>query len=331
MGIVDMDDTLPVAGAPRSRLSWIFVGDDGLRAGWSIVLFFIFVALLTIGLVLIVRAVHPGKLAVGAGMSPETAILQEALSLIAVGVAALLMSLIERRRFGRYNLAAPAPAADFVKGLVWGVVMLSILVALLDLTGGIAFDGAALSGGAIVSYGVEWLIAFLLVALFEEFAFRGYLQFTLARGITGIVRTISPQSRAAPTIGFWVAAISLSIVLFAVAHTTNGGETPMGIISVSLAGLLLVFSLWWTGSLCWAIGFHCAWDWAQSYLYGVADSGMVSKGHLLATHPIGPELLSGGATGPEGSVLVIPVVLLAIAAVWKTMPRRLPPVVDGRA
>jgi membrane protease YdiL (CAAX protease family) len=253
------------------------------------------------------------------------------LSLIAVGVAALLMSLIERRRFGRYNLAVPAPVPDFVKGLISGIAMLSILVGLLDLSGGIAFQGIALSGGAIVSYGVEWLIAFLLVALFEEFAFRGYLQFTLARGITGIIRAISPDNRAAPTIGFWVAGIVLSIVLFAVAHMMNGGETPMGIVSVSMAGLLFVFSLWWTGSLWWAIGFHCTWDWAQSYLYGVADSGMVSKGHLLVTRPIGAKLLSGGTTGPEGSILVVPVVLVAIAIVWKTTPRRLPPVVDGRA
>lgn len=326
-----MDDMLPAADAPRSRLSWIFVGDDGLRAGWSIVLFSIFVALLTIGLVLIVRALHLGSFAAGAGAKPAATILQEVLSLIAVGVAALLMSLIERRRFGRYNLAAPAPVPDFVKGLISGIAMLSILVGLLDLAGGIAFQGIALSGGAIVSYGVEWLIAFLLVALFEEFAFRGYLQFTLARGITGIIRAISPDNRAAPTIGFWVAGIVLSIVLFAVAHMMNGGETPMGIVSVSMAGLLFMFSLWWTGSLWWAIGFHCTWDWAQSYLYGVADSGMVSKGHLLVTHPIGAELLSGGTTGPEGSILVVPVVLVAIAIVWKTTPRRLPPVVDGRA
>jgi membrane protease YdiL (CAAX protease family) len=326
-----MDDMLPAADAPRSRLSWIFVGDDGLRAGWSIVLFSIFVALLTIGLVLIVRALHLGSFAAGAGAKPAATILQEVLSLIAVGVAALLMSLIERRRFGRYNLAVPAPVPDFVKGLISGIAMLSILVGLLDLAGGIAFQGIALSGGAIVSYGVEWLIAFLLVALFEEFAFRGYLQFTLARGITGIIRAISPDNRAAPTIGFWVAGIVLSIVLFAVAHMMNGGETPMGIVSVSMAGLLFVFSLWRTGSLWWAIGFHCTWDWAQSYLYGVADSGMVSKGHLLVTHPIGAELLSGGTTGPEGSILVVPVVLVAIAIVWKTTPRRLPPVVDGRA
>ena len=62
-----------------------------------------------------------------------------------------------------------------------------------------------------------------------------------------------------------------------------------------------------------------------------ADSGLVSQGHLLATTPTGNPLLSGGATGPEGSVLVIPVLLASMLVVWKTMPRRLPPVLDGEA
>jgi len=326
-----MDDTLPVTGARRSRLSWIFMGDDGLRAGWSIVLFFVFVTLATIGLIVALRALHLSRVSLAAGMSPSIAIRQEALSLFTVAIAALIMSLIERRRFVRYNLGGPAPISDSVKGLLSGLVMLSVLVGLLRLTGGIAFDGMALSGGSLVGYGLAWLVAFLLVGLFEEFSFRGYLQFTLTRGVTGIVRAISPNNRAAPTIGFWIAAVVFSIVLFAAVHTGNGGETPMGIISVSMAGLLLVFSLWWTGSLWWAIGFHCAWDWAQSYLYGVADSGLVSQGHLLNSHPTGAALLSGGTTGPEGSILVVPVVLVAMAVVAVTMPRRLPPVIDGRA
>ena len=123
----------------------------------------------------------------------------------------------------------------------------------------------------------------------------------------------------------------LSIVLFAFVHTGNGGETAMGIIAVSLAGLAFVFSLWWTGSLWWAIGFHAAWDWAQSYLYGVADSGLISEGHLLASRPTGTALISGGTTGPEGSVLVVPVLLATLVVIWRTMPRRSPPILDGKA
>jgi membrane protease YdiL (CAAX protease family) len=309
----------------------MFVGRDGLRAGWSLLLFVIMALLCAAGLFYLMVLLGPAQLSIGSGMSPKGAIVQELLSLAMVGIPALIMSRIEHRRFSRYGFRGPDALGDFGKGLLGGFALLSLLVALLWVSGGIAFDGVALSGGAAVGYAAVWLVAFLLVALFEEFAFRGYLQFTLARGVAGMVRAISPGSRAAPTIGFWTAATAFSIVLFALAHTSNGGETPMGILSVSLAGVILVFSLWWTGSLWWAVGFHCAWDWAQSYLYGVADSGMVSQGHLLTTHATGSPLLSGGPTGPEGSILVVPVTLIALVVIARTMPRRLPPVIDGEA
>jgi membrane protease YdiL (CAAX protease family) len=321
-----MDDTVPA----RSGFAAIFVGRDGLRAGWSLLLFAALVMLASMAMVFGLRAIHPGALHTGGGMAPGTTIVQEGLSLLVVGIPALIMSLIERRRFARYNVGAPHPLAAFGKGLVAGLVMLSILIGLLAATGSIRFGGLAIGGGAIVTYGVEWLIAFVLVGLFEEFAFRGYLQFTLSRGVAGLADWLGAKRHAA-AIGFWVAAIVFSVILFAYAHTSNGGETVMGLTAVSLAGIAFVFSLWWTGSLWWAIGFHTAWDWAQSYLYGVADSGLISEGHLLVTDPAGNPMLSGGSAGPEGSVLVIPILLVSMLVVWKTMPRRLPPVLDGEA
>lgn len=323
-----MSDTVAVP-ARRSRVASIFVGDDGLRAGWSLLIFAALIIGLSFAMVRIMHAVAPDALSVGGGMTPRGTIIQEVLSLLLVGIAAFVMSLIERRRFVRYNLTGPDRLRDFVKGLASGLGALSVLVGLLYVAGGISFSGLAIGGAAIPLYAVEWLAAFLLVGLFEEFAFRGYLQFTLARGVAGFARALGTSASRAATIGFWAAAIVFSIVLFAVVHTGNGGETAMGIIAVSLAGLTFVFSLWWTGSLWWAIGFHAAWDWAQSYLYGVADSGLISQGHLLVSAPAGNPLISGGSTGPEGSLLVIPVLIGSMLLVARTMPRRAAPILDG--
>jgi uncharacterized protein len=85
--------------------------------------------------------------------------------------------------------------------------------------------------------------------------------------------------------------------------------------------MVFCFSLWRTGSLWWAIGFHTAWDWAQSFLYGVADSGIMVRQHLLATHPLGKPLLSGGATGPEGSIFILPIVLIIVLIIIVTVPQ----------
>jgi CAAX protease family protein len=75
------------------------------------------------------------------------------------------------------------------------------------------------------SYGLQWGIAFLLTALFEESLLRGYLQSTLARGV-----------------GFWWASVLLSLAIGAT-HLPNHGESPIGIFSVVGAGLLFCLSL----------------------------------------------------------------------------------------
>ena len=307
-----------------SQPNRIFFGDDGLRAGWSLA---IFLAPFTALYLLFWLARHnhlvpdnPPSAAIT--LTPALTIFGEGLPLLFIAFAALVMSLIEHRPFTRYGLTLRRLLPDFAAGLFWGVLALSLLIALLWITHAISFDGVALRTGPALTYAAEWAFAFLLVGLFEEFCFRGYLQFTLARGISGIVRALSPSNPHSHAIGFWTSAFLLSGCIFAYTHTSNGGETILGILAVACAGAVFVFSLWRTGSLWWAIGFHSAWDWAQSFLYGTPDSGGLIQGHLLATHPVGSKLLSGGSDGPEGSVLVFPVLLLVALTIHITLPRR---------
>ncbi len=96
----------------------------------------------------------------------------------------------------------------------------------------------------------------------------------------------------------------------------------MGLFAAGAIGLVFCLSLWYTGSLYWAVGFHAAWDWGESYFYGTSDSGMVAQGHLLGEHPVGKLLWSGGPTGPEGSLLVIPLILIIALAMWLWWGRR---------
>jgi uncharacterized protein len=161
----------------------------------------------------------------------------------------------------------------------------------------------------------------LFVGLLEEFWFRGYLQFTLARGIAGIACAYGCGKGRARQTGFWTSA-AVMCFFFVLSHTGNQGESPLGILSAAIAGMVFAFSLYRTGSLWWAIGFHTAWDWTQSYLYGVADSGAMVRGHLLSAVPVGLPLLSGGAAGPEGSIFVIPTLLLVALVIRLTLPRR---------
>jgi uncharacterized protein len=300
----------------------IFFGDEGLRAGWGILLF----VLLCFGSNYTIIRLHllPAQPQTNpAQSSPELApvpsIISEGVMLLLVSLATLILSRIERRPVTVYGLGGSGRLRLFLHGLFWGLVLLSVLVLVLWKAHLLVFDRELLAPFAIFRYAAVWAFGFLIVALFEETFLRGYLQFTLTRGLSGLYRRFTTPKRAG-AFGYWTAGFVLCSV-FAFGHGNNPGESPFGLFAVGLFGLTFIFSLWRTGSLWWAIGAHTSWNWAQSFLYGVGDSGNMIRYHLLASHPIGQPLLSGGTTGPEGSIFVLPTLALLVAATFFAVPR----------
>lgn len=232
----------------------------------------------------------------------------EALTFGVVLLITWLMSRIEHRRFGEYGLGGNRRRwPQLGQGAIVGFGALSVLILFLYLGHWITFGGSLLhSPGAILENGFLWLIAFILVGFFEEFFFRGYLQFTLARGI------------GFGAVGFFIAALIFNFG-FGFGHGSNPGESPIGLWTAGLIGFVFCISLWYTRSLWWAIGFHATWDWGESFFYGTADSGGVSQGRLLDSHPHGKLLMSGGPTGPEGSALCLAVIVLIAIFIWLTL------------
>jgi hypothetical protein len=43
--------------------------------------------------------------------------------------------------------------------------------------------------------------------------------------------------------------------------------------------------------------------------------------HLFATHPVGKPILSGGATGPEGSIFVLAILAIISLIIVFTLPQ----------
>jgi membrane protease YdiL (CAAX protease family) len=121
--------------------------------------------------------------------------------------------------------------------------------------------------------------------------------------------------------GFWPAAI-LSSLLFGLGHAFNAGETKIAVTGTVLIALVWCFSLKRTGTLWFAIGMHAAWDWGESFLYGVPDSGHQAVGALMRPSIGGPAWLSGGSAGPEGSALDLIFTLLIWLALARRFPRR---------
>jgi hypothetical protein len=352
---------------PRETLTAqrIFLGSQGLRAGWSVLIFvllsgFPLLSSFTghIGLFnYVVGTAFYWLHLVGRGdeFTASTVLIGELSVLLALIGAAALVALIEHHRsLLAFNLTGPRRFPHFLGGLAAGFLALSALVGALAWGGWLHFGPIALSGAEIFKYGALWGCVFLVGGCFEEGTFRCYLQFTLTRGINfwwalgiigalclrlllhsrgngvwgvyaaallGLLPCLWLHLKKAEGAGFWQAAWVTS-TLFGFIHTGNNGENPIGIFAAALVGFVFCVSVRVTGSAWWAIGCHASWDWAETYFYGTADSGLVAAGHYLTSNPAGNIFWSGGADGPEGSILVIGVLLLLLAALLVLYGRR---------
>jgi membrane protease YdiL (CAAX protease family) len=297
------------AGAQRSGMENIFMGPSGMRSGWRLLIFiFLLLACLKAegftlkhipGVDAWFKAQDPNV------FTPAIAILSESILLFGLVVATAVMALIEKRTYADYYL----PMNQFLgkrfwQGVPYGFAMLSLLLVLIAAFRGFSLGGMALSGADALKFGALYGIAFLMVGLVEEGCFRGYMQATLGPGI-----------------GFWPAAIVLSI-LFGAIHLSNLGEAWFGAAMAGSFGILAAFSLQRTGNIWFPIGMHAAWDWAETYFYGVPDSGFLAKGHLFDSSFHGATWLTGGTVGPEGSVFAFLVLIIGGVGIHFIFPKR---------
>ena len=218
-------------------------------------------------------------------VSPQNVLLDEIVGFASAFGAALLMAKFEKCSVGVYGLPLQGAFGKlFWQGVVLGLGEVALLLALIKAFGGYSFGSMALHGSALWGWGVFWATAFVAVGLSEEFLFRGYMQYTLSRGL-----------------GFWPAAIALSL-LFGAVHLRNPGEGPAGAASVAATGLVFAFALRRTGNLWLAVGWHASFDFGETFLFSVPNSGVVYDQRLSAAVLHGKPWLTGGTVGPEGSV-----------------------------
>jgi uncharacterized protein len=281
---------------PQSKTN-VFIGENGLRSGWRLLIYFVILVASVFALGALVRML---QLKVD-GLNAWGLLRQELPGFAIVLGGALIMSLIEKKPAGVYGLpVGELLGKKFWLGFVIGLMEVSLLIGLIGAFGGYSFGSIALGNNEILKNGLLYLVGFTFVGLFEEFLFRGYTQYTFADGI-----------------GFWPAAVILS-TLFGGAHLMNQGEGWVGAASVVMIALFFCFTLKRTGNLWYAVGFHASFDWGETFLYSVPNSGLVMEGHLShAVYKAGPKWLTGGTVGPEGSVFCFLTILLQyLVVIW---------------
>ncbi len=288
----------PAPLPPPSPLQPVFMGPNGLRAGWRFAIYVGCVFSVLVVLSWVIRPLLPSN-----GRPLWVTLVGEGELMAAGFIPAIVIARFEKRRFGDYGLPdQDAFGRNFWWGVLWGIVAITVLLAMMRGIGVFYFGHLALHGMRILKFAAFWGLFFLLVGFAEEFITRGYSQFTLAQGM-----------------GFWPAAILLSVAFGAI-HLTNAGEEWVGALGAACIGMFFCLTLCRTGNLWFAVGMHASWDWGESFLYSVPDSGAMTPGHLMNPSFHGSRWLTGGSVGPEGSVLVF----VLIAAMWVIFDRMYP-------
>lgn len=131
---------------------------------------------------------------------------------------------------------------------------------------------------------------FVIVAWWEELAFRGVILQNIARGLNLK----------------W--GIAISTLGFGLIHAGNPNATFLSTVLIMVITLKLVYAYLKSGQLWLPIGLHLGWNFFQASIFGFASSGHKSPS-LIAQSPVAPDWLSGGVFGAENSIFIIPCIL----------------------
>lgn len=196
---------------------------------------------------------------------------------------------IERRAVS--ELAFKGALREYSAGFVLGGLMVCISVAAIAALGGLRTLSVA--SGSIIALP---LLMHITVGLIEEMAMRG------------IFFRVVQES-----LGSWLALLASGLV-FGAMHLVNDNISVLAIANIAVAGVFFAAAFLLTGRLWLCAALHAGWNFFQDGVFSLAVSGHEVKTGLFKTELSGPDWLTGGAFGIEGSAVDLALVVLASAA-----------------
>ena len=147
---------------------------------------------------------------------------------------------------------------------------------------------------------MELIVVYVPAAIHEELLFRGYPYQK--------VRSVNRS-----------AAIIFTATVFASLHAGNEGISPLAIVNLVLAGVMLALAYEVYERLWLPIGIHVVWNILSGPVLGYNVSGYVSQRTVLEVRGGGSEWLTGGRFGIEASVWMVVVegAAIVLLARWR--------------
>ncbi|HEX6916133.1 MAG TPA: type II CAAX endopeptidase family protein [Chitinophagaceae bacterium] len=209
-------------------------------------------------------------------------------AVVMTGIGFLFRRLIDRQSIRSMGFQWRGYRGQAASGFFLGTLLLATGSMILVMTGHLFFTSASWQPQ-------EQLLSFLLfiiVAFTEEIAFRGYMLNNLMQSS-----------------GKWVALL-ISASIFALFHSLNAHITLLAILNIFVAGILLGVNYLFTRNLWFSVFLHFSWNYFQGPVFGFEVSGVPISG-LMQQSQKGPDILTGGAFGFEGSVICLGLTTIA--------------------
>lgn len=294
--------------------------DEGrLRAGWRIALLALLATLLGVALIVLIAepltALHRRGLFLpqyerAAYDRVINIIVGPLLAICIVGSVAFAARVLDRRSIRDFGIQFDrAWWSCLALGLALGACVMSLVFAVeywagwIDITGTLVVNVTGVSLMLALSFS---FVKVLCVGIYEELVARGYLLRNLAEGTNLPIAVIA------------------SSAIFAILHITNDNATIVSTLGLFVNGLLFAVALLITGRLSTSIGLHISWNLFEGVVFGFPVSGDKEGASVFAIAQRGPEIITGGAFGPEAGLLGIAASLLGIGALllWRATVRR---------
>ncbi|MGD8456425.1 MAG: CPBP family intramembrane metalloprotease [Anaerolineales bacterium] len=159
-----------------------------------------------------------------------------------------------------------------------------------------------------------WIVFLIIAALLEEVLSRSFI-------LGGLVLFLKENK--------WL-AVAISAAFFGLAHAANPNATIISVFGNALGGVMYAVAFLESGRVWLGWGLHFAWNFFQGPLLGFPVSGLTEGGSILQQVAVGPEIITGGAYGPEAGLVGMSFrfVVIALLYAWFSWEKKRPLVVN---
>lgn len=205
----------------------------------------------------------------------------------------LFVKFFQKRTNRSLGFGSPQGFRDYFRGLVFGLLILSL-----------SFILAYIFGGYKVSLNIDNINIKMFLLFIIGWIFQGFEEEFITRAI------LMNYFAARSGIG---AGIVINSLVFAILHLGNSSFSIIAFINLFLVGLVFSMLFYLTDSIYTSAAAHSVWNFLQANVFGINVSGIINTPHtIFRSEAVGKDIISGGGFGIEASLVVSLILILSL-------------------